>query len=322
MKDFVATRPRRPRSGRVVAGVAAGIGRRYGIDPVIVRVALVVGAIYGGAGVICLPARLAAAGRGGGRGVGGRGAARQGAQQHVEGADGRAVRRPDPGGQLRVRRPLQHGRAGPACCWARPCSCCTGTGATSARSTRHREDHSTDPQAMTDDTTATPGRPTSCTADAAPTDAVPADAVPPNTPPAWDPLGAAPFAWDLPEPAPAAPIRRPCRTRQASQATARHGHPRRAVRDGGRAGRLRNRPRGWLTAGHIIGILAAIAGVGLVAGAFAHAGRGLIPLAAILCGGGVRPDDDALHGWHGAGDDALRPADLASSAAAVPAVDR
>ncbi|HEX4724649.1 MAG TPA: PspC domain-containing protein, partial [Pseudonocardiaceae bacterium] len=48
VKDFVATRPRRPLHGRVVAGVAAGIGRRYGIDPVIVRIALVVSAFYGG----------------------------------------------------------------------------------------------------------------------------------------------------------------------------------------------------------------------------------------------------------------------------------
>ena len=50
--DFWATRPRRPRQGRMVAGVAAGIGRRYGIDPVIVRVALVVTTVYGGAGVL------------------------------------------------------------------------------------------------------------------------------------------------------------------------------------------------------------------------------------------------------------------------------
>ncbi|MBB5893330.1 PspC domain-containing protein [Kutzneria kofuensis] len=50
--DFWATRPRRPRQGRMVAGVAAGIGRRYDIDPVIVRVALVVCTVYGGAGLL------------------------------------------------------------------------------------------------------------------------------------------------------------------------------------------------------------------------------------------------------------------------------
>jgi hypothetical protein len=33
----------------------------------------------------------------------------------------------------------------------------------------------------------------------------------PLTPPAWDPLGVAPFAWDLPEPPPLPPVRRPRR---------------------------------------------------------------------------------------------------------------
>ncbi|MBV9843480.1 MAG: PspC domain-containing protein [Kutzneria sp.] len=52
LKDFWLTRPRRPRQGRMVAGVAAGIADRYAIDPVIVRVLLVVTAIYGGAGML------------------------------------------------------------------------------------------------------------------------------------------------------------------------------------------------------------------------------------------------------------------------------
>ncbi len=34
---------------------------------------------------------------------------------------------------------------------------------------------------------------------------IPGDEVPRTTPPAWDPLGVAPFAWDLPEPTPLAP---------------------------------------------------------------------------------------------------------------------
>ncbi|MBF6172578.1 PspC domain-containing protein [Nocardia blacklockiae] len=46
------TRPRRlPRQGPV-AGVAAGFGRRYGVDPVLVRVVFVVASIFGGAGVV------------------------------------------------------------------------------------------------------------------------------------------------------------------------------------------------------------------------------------------------------------------------------
>ncbi|WP_330252363.1 PspC domain-containing protein [Nocardia sp. NBC_00565] len=46
------TRPvRLPRQGPI-AGIAAGFGQRYGIDPVLVRVALVVSTIFGGAGIV------------------------------------------------------------------------------------------------------------------------------------------------------------------------------------------------------------------------------------------------------------------------------
>jgi len=51
VKDFWVSRPRRPHAGRKVAGVAAAIGYRYGIDPVVVRIALVVATIFGGFGV-------------------------------------------------------------------------------------------------------------------------------------------------------------------------------------------------------------------------------------------------------------------------------
>ncbi|WP_433727569.1 PspC domain-containing protein [Nocardia sp. CA-129566] len=46
------TRPvRLPRQGPI-AGVAAGFGQRYSIDPVLIRVALVVSTIFGGAGIV------------------------------------------------------------------------------------------------------------------------------------------------------------------------------------------------------------------------------------------------------------------------------
>src|SRR5690606_23375589 len=45
------SRPRRTVRGRVVAGVASGIGARYGIDPVLVRIALLVATVFGGFGV-------------------------------------------------------------------------------------------------------------------------------------------------------------------------------------------------------------------------------------------------------------------------------
>ncbi|MDV6013045.1 PspC domain-containing protein [Haloechinothrix sp. LS1_15] len=52
LRDFWVSRPRRPRRGRMIAGVAVAIGNRYAIDPVIVRVALVVTALIGGAGLL------------------------------------------------------------------------------------------------------------------------------------------------------------------------------------------------------------------------------------------------------------------------------
>ncbi|OZM74947.1 PspC family transcriptional regulator [Amycolatopsis antarctica] len=52
IKDFWVSRPRRPASGRKIAGVAAGVGERYGIDPVLVRVALAATAVFGGAGLV------------------------------------------------------------------------------------------------------------------------------------------------------------------------------------------------------------------------------------------------------------------------------
>lgn len=52
VRDFWATRPRRRSSDRKIAGVAAAIGRRYAIDPVLVRVAFVVATIWGGVGLL------------------------------------------------------------------------------------------------------------------------------------------------------------------------------------------------------------------------------------------------------------------------------
>jgi phage shock protein PspC (stress-responsive transcriptional regulator) len=47
---------RRPSSGRMLGGVAAGVARSLGVDPIIVRIAFVVLTLAGGAGV---PAYLA-----------------------------------------------------------------------------------------------------------------------------------------------------------------------------------------------------------------------------------------------------------------------
>ncbi len=52
LQQMWQTRPvRLPRRGPI-AGVAAGFGHRYGVDPVLVRVAFVVSTIFGGAGIV------------------------------------------------------------------------------------------------------------------------------------------------------------------------------------------------------------------------------------------------------------------------------
>ena len=40
----------RPAEGRIIAGVCAGLGARFGIDPLIVRIAFAVSLFWGGAG--------------------------------------------------------------------------------------------------------------------------------------------------------------------------------------------------------------------------------------------------------------------------------
>jgi phage shock protein PspC (stress-responsive transcriptional regulator) len=46
----------RSSSDRVIAGVAGGLGRYFSIDPVVVRIAFIVGAFFGGAGLIAYAA--------------------------------------------------------------------------------------------------------------------------------------------------------------------------------------------------------------------------------------------------------------------------
>jgi phage shock protein PspC (stress-responsive transcriptional regulator) len=304
MKDFVATRPRRPRRGRVIAGVAAGIGRRYAIDPVIVRVALVVSAIYGGAGLLAyligwlfLTAEEdevspfeALLGRG-------RSSTSKGLTVvlcialipagdfvfggHYTTLAGVVV--------LLVALFLLHRYRG-------------HIGQVDSRPTPTGGDQEARP--MTDTMPTGPQ-------DARPEDARPEDAVPTThaEPPAWDPLGAAPFAWDLPEPTPVQPEQPPFR------------NPRRKSRVGlatfgvlflTAAGLAVFAPSGgWATPPHVLGLLTGIAGVGLLVGAFLHGGRGLIWLAALLCAGSFAATTAGFTGWHGAGDNTFRPTSTA-----------
>jgi hypothetical protein len=95
-------------------------------------------------------------------------------------------------------------------------------------------------------------------------------------PPAWDPLGAAPFAWDLPEPGPAAPAPVPPRSKLTPVTLGL------AVLGGGIAGIVLLLGPGLVGLPAVFATMLAIIGAGLVVGAFRRAGRGLIPFALIL----------------------------------------
>nr|WP_280507664.1 PspC domain-containing protein [Nocardia flavorosea] len=115
-----------------------------------------------------------------------------------------------------------------------------------------------------------------------------------RTPPAWDPLGVAPLAWDLPDPTPAQPV-----------AVTTEKHPRSrftavvlglAILAAAGAGAVAAAGAEWMTPGRIAAIALAVIGLGLILGAFRRRGHGLLlvtaPLAAfVLLAGAVGPVD-------------------------------
>ncbi len=52
LQDFWATRPLRRRREGKVAGVCAGLGARYNVDPTLIRIAFVVATLFGGSGIL------------------------------------------------------------------------------------------------------------------------------------------------------------------------------------------------------------------------------------------------------------------------------
>jgi hypothetical protein len=149
---------------------------------------------------------------------------------------------------------------------------------------------------------------------------LPEEPQPRTTPPTWDPLGAAPFAWDLPEPAtpepeePAPPKRRKPRVGTATLGIALVVAAAMAIVGNATWGR-----GGWLSPQHIFGVVLAIVGLGLVAGAFLRAGRGLIALAVPLSVVGMGLTTISPHGYQGVGDLSANPV---STAAVRPVYER
>jgi phage shock protein PspC (stress-responsive transcriptional regulator) len=274
IKDFWASRPRRPRDGRKIAGVAAGIGRRYGIDPVVVRVALVTATIFGGIG---LPVYLL-------------GWLFLPEENDQVSAFESLIGRGESSVSKQFTLVLCIGLL-PTLSWAFGGAWFNGGGfiglglLIAALYLLHRNrghlNRPVEPVAMHSGT----GAGTAVYGAASNPFAAYASAKTerPDTPPAWDPLGAAPLAWDLPDPAPApapqppAPPQRPRKKSGIGLAT--FGV---AIAVAGVGSALAATGAPWFTAGHVVGLVLGVLGLGMVAGSFLGGGRGLIGLAVPL----------------------------------------
>ncbi|MGH3772960.1 MAG: PspC domain-containing protein [Pseudonocardiaceae bacterium] len=256
VRDFWATRPRRRADDRKIAGVAAAIGRRYAIDPVLVRVAFVVATLFSWAGLLLYllgwlllptePDQASGAKGRSGRGRGSMSAALTivlvlllvpAAQAVFDGRASGVLALVVALGALvllhRSRAALGEIPGSPPPAAAQP--------------------EGTPPEETPPEETTTPA-PTTTTDGAAP--------------PAWDPLGVAPFAWDLPEPSAPTPTTPPRGTRSTVTPITLGL----ALLTGGIAVAF------WpaLSAAQIAALLLGVVGLGLVVGAFLQDGRGLI----------------------------------------------
>ncbi len=277
VKDFWNSRPRRPHSGRKLAGVAAAIGRRYGIDPVVVRIALVVTTIFGGFGVpfyllgwLFLP----------------------GESDEVSGFEsligrGRSSVSPAFAVVLMIFTVVSAGGSITGS-WFDGGGLISCALIAAALYLLHRSRGHENRPAPVAARTSYPA----FTGNGAFTMTDTAEA--PSPARGWDPLAADPAGWDLPDAPPApeprptpppppsyqAPQRRP-RSKVGSATFAL------AVVTAGAAVLAGLNGATWFDAQHIVGLVLGVVGIGLVAGAFARGGRGLIGLAIPLAIAGL-----------------------------------
>ncbi|WP_215547876.1 PspC domain-containing protein [Amycolatopsis sp. CA-230715] len=285
VKDFWASRPRRPQEGRKIAGVAAGIGKRYGLDPVVVRVGLVTATVFGGAGLLfyVLGWLLFADER-----------------DQVSGFESMIGR-----GQSAMSK----GFTVVACVALIPIVSWVFSGSwfsagwlggggfigtallLAALFLLHRDrGHLNRPLATTAPATGFGGHEFEAAFSMTGTGAnATGEPESPATPPKWDPLGAAPFAWDLPDPNPApepVPPAPPAPRRRRSKVGIATFGIALLTAGAGVAANLAD-VDDWFTIQHIVGMTLGVLGIGLVVGAFAGGGRGLIGLAIPLSIAGV-----------------------------------
>ncbi len=315
LKDFWATRPTRPRRGRKIAGVAAGVAARYRIDPTLVRVGFLVAAIYGGVGLLLylvgwltLPEQDDEASPlesliGKGRSstskvftvvlcVAVLPVASWVFSGFFPGWMGLII-------AVGLLYLLHRGRGG-----VRPAP--VAAEMPMAPPMPYMPPMSPDmsppvSQPVTDvPPPAMPMASTETFPDAANAQATPEPAPEPAGPPAWDPLGAAPFAWDLPdptpvhtEPEPPAPRRRRSKIGIITVAAA-------LITAAGLI--IADELSGGVNERTAVGVVLGVIGLGMVIGAFVRGGRGLIGLAVPLAVVGIGLTTFSPSGWNGVGD--------------------
>ncbi len=278
VKDFWRSRPVRPAHGRKVAGVAAGIGYRYGIDPTVVRVALVAATVFGGFGVfVYLLGWLFLPKEGD-------------AVSAFEGLIGRGRTSSSPAFAVLLLILLLPGLSWTfSGGWLSDGSGLIGFALMSiALYLLHRSRgqfnrpvmpaaaQQTRTAAFSMSTASAPA-PASTTADGS-----------------WDPLAADPSAWDLPNASPSGGL-----PPQTPPPSATPPMPRRrnskigaatfgiALLVAGAGVVLNLDGQEWFSLQHIVGLTLGVVGVGLVAGSFVRGGRGLIGLAVPLAIAGM-----------------------------------
>ena len=236
LKDMWATRPVRPAHDRKVAGVGAALARRYDLDPVLVRVGLVAAA-FTGVGLAFYVLAWAV----------------------LPGEPGAGRPRPVTAVLFAILAVVGVGALGNS----RGGVVLPVVALAVLLFLLHRN--------RADRGLPGPGRPVTAAATGEPADAQHDGA----TPPAWDPLGAAPFAWDLPEPGPPA-VPPPRRSRVTAITLAL------ALLAAGVTGLVLLVAGGLTDLPVLLGVVLAVLGGGLVVGSFLRGGRGLVPVALLV----------------------------------------
>ncbi|WP_312877781.1 PspC domain-containing protein [Lentzea indica] len=236
LREFWAHRPVRPRAGRKLGGVATGIALRYQIDPVIVRIAFVALALSGGVGVpLYLAGWLLLP------------------EEGDEVSPLESLISKGHSSMSQARTVLLGFLMFPALAFTFGSGgfqiLVTLAAAVACIYLLQKNRGHLQPATLAEPSPVTP---------------VPGA-------PAWDPLGAAPFAWDLPEPTPRPQPPAP-RQRKPRVGLVTLGVATMVIAGSAIAGIWAP----WFTPVHTIGLVIAVLAAGLLVGSFVGGGRGLI----------------------------------------------